>query len=81
MQLTINNKWLNAAELKIFLKDEKTLEWLNEEGSITKKISSKAEFKLEILHDDIGMAEEEEYKALKITPEDVRIREVMLFGN
>ena len=81
MQLTINNKWLNAAELKIFLKDEKTLEWLNEEGSITKKISSKAEFKLEILHDDIGTAEEEEYTALKITPEDVRIREVMLFGN
>ena len=57
MQLTRNNKWLNATELKIFLKDEKTLEWLNEEGSITKKISSKAEFKLEILHDDIGMAE------------------------
>ena len=81
MQLTRNNKWLNATELKMLLKDKKTLEWLNEEGSISKKISLKAEFKLKILHDYIGTAEEEEYSALKIASEDVRIREVMLFGN
>ena len=81
MQLIRNNKWLNATELKIFLTDEKTLEWLNEEGSISKKISLKAEFKLKILQDDIGIAEQEEYSALKIAPEDVRIREVILFGN
>ena len=49
MQLTRNNKWLNATELKMLLKDKKTLEWLNEEGSISKKISLKAEFKLKIL--------------------------------
>ena len=81
MQLTRKNKWLNSSELKHRLKEKRILDWLNEEYSITKKISSKAEFKLEILRDDIGIAEEEEYAALKISPEEVRIREVLLYGN
>ena len=81
MQLTRNNKWLNAKELKHCLRDQKILDWLHEENSITKKISSNAEFKLEILHDDIGSAEEDEYAALKMSPEEVRIREVLLYGN
>ena len=58
MQLTRKNKWLNSSELKHHLKEQRILDWLNEEYSITKKISSKAEFKLEILRDDIGIAEE-----------------------
>ena len=41
----------------------------------------KAEFKLEILNDDIGVAEDEEYISSENPPEDVRIREVVLFGN
>ena len=81
MQLTRKNKWLNSLELKHHLKEQRILDWLNEEYSITKKISSKAEFKLEILRDDIGIAEEDEYAALKMSPEEVRIREVLLYGN
>ena len=42
------------------------LDWLNEDGSITARISSNFKFKLEILSDDIGMAEDEEYLALNI---------------
>ena len=81
MQLTRKNKWLNSSELKHNLQEQNILNWLSEENSITKKISSKAEFKLEILQDDIGIAADDEYAALKMSPEKVRIREVLLYGN
>ena len=81
MQLKRINKWLNQTDLLSKTDNKKILSWLNEEGSITKRISSKTNFKLEVLQDDIGNAQEEEYKALNIIPEEVRIREVMLYGN
>ena len=75
------NKWLNQSDLLSQIDNKEILSWLNEEGSISKRISSKTNFKLEILQDDIGNAQEEEYKALNIIPEEVRIREVILYGN
>ena len=75
------NKWLNQSDLLSQIDNKEILSWLNEEGSITKRISSKTNFLLEILKDDIGNAQEEEYKALNIIPEEVRIREVILYGN
>ena len=81
MQVKRIDKWLNAKELRSGLTKKNILDWLEEEGSITARISSRAEFKLEILNDDIGVAEDEEYIALEIPPEEVRIREVVLFGD
>ena len=81
MQAKRINNWLNASELKSSLKNKNILDWLNEDGSITARISSNAKFKLEVLSDDIGVAEDEEYVALNITSEDVRIREVILYGD
>ena len=81
MQVKRIDKWLNAKELSDGLTKKNILDWLEEEGSITARISSRAEFKLEILNDDIGVAEDEEYIALEIPPEEVRIREVVLFGD
>ncbi len=81
MQVTRINKWLNGSELSGCLTKKNILDWLQEEGSITAKISSKAKFKLEILNDDIGIAEDEEYFGLDIASEKVRIREVLLYGN
>ena len=81
MQAKRINKWLNSSELKSSLKEQNILDWLNEEGSITARISSDFKFKLEILSDDIGMAEDEEYLALDIALEEVRIREVILYGD
>ena len=81
MQAKRINNWLNASELKSSLKNKNILDWLNEDGSITTRISSNAKFKLEVLSDDIGVAEDEEYVALNITSEDVRIREVILYGD
>ena len=81
MQVKRIDKWLNGSELSNHLTKKNILDWLEEEGSITARISSRAEFKLEILNDDIGFAEDEEYIALEIPPEEVRIREVVLFGD
>ena len=81
MQVKRIDKWLNGSELSNHLTKKNILDWLEEEGSITARISSRAEFKLEILNDDIGFAEDEEYIALEIPPEEVRIREVILFGD
>ena len=81
MQVKRIDKWLNAKELSDGLTKKNILDWLEEEGSITSRISSHAEFKLEILNDDFGVAEAEEYIALEIPPEEVRIREVVLYGD
>ena len=81
MQAKRINNWLNASELNSSLKNKNILDWLNEDGSITARISSNAKFKLEVLNDDLGVAEDEEYVALNIAPEDVRIREVILYGD
>ena len=75
------SKWLSGSALKMHLEDENILDWLNEEGSITSRISSNASFKLEILNDGLGMAEEEEYLAINISSQEVRIREVILYGD
>lgn len=81
MQAKRINNWLSDSQLKTHLKKQNILEWLNEEGSITAKISSDSKFKLEILSDDLGIAEDEEYLALDIASEEVRIREVVLYGD
>ena len=81
MQAKRINNWLNNTQLKSCLKKQNILEWLNEEGSITAKISSDSKFKLKILSDDIGNAEDEEYLALNIPSQKVRIREVILYGD
>ena len=46
MQAKRINKWLNSSELKSSLKEQNILDWLNEEGSITARISSDFKFKL-----------------------------------
>ena len=81
MQAKRINNWLNDSELKSCLEKQNIIEWLNEEGSITAKISSDAKFKLKILSDDLSIAEDEEYMALDIASEEVRIREVVLYGD
>ena len=81
MQAKRINNWLNNTQLKSCLKKQNILEWLNEEGSITAKISSDSKFKLKILSDDVGNAEDEEYSALNIPSQKVRIREVILYGD
>jgi len=81
MQVKRIDKWLSSAELNSQLKDKNILDWLNETGSITQRISAQSNFKLEIIEDSLGAAENEEYQSLQINHEEVRIREVILFGD
>jgi|TARA_B110000503_G_scaffold135514_1_gene216269 chorismate lyase len=74
-------KWLFEPELHMYLNDEETLSWLLEDGSITQKISDMAIFKLEIIRDRLGLASIGEYWALRLCPQPVRVREVILSGN
>lgn len=61
--------------------DQNILSWLLEEESITRRISSKAAFRLQILFDSLGLADEEEYTFLNLEESPIRIREVILFGD
>ena len=45
MQAKRINNWLNDSELKSCLEKQNIIEWLNEEGSITAKISFFAQLK------------------------------------
>jgi hypothetical protein len=58
MQVKRIDKWLSSAELNSQLKDKNILDWLNETGSITQRISAQSNFKLEIIEDSLGAAEE-----------------------
>ena len=61
--------------------DQNILSWLLEEESITRRISSKAAFRLQILFDSLGLADEEEYTFLNLEESPIRIREVRLYGD
>ena len=60
------------------MSDENILAWLLEEGSISKRISINAAFKLDIIRDSLDIADDDEYAALQIKREPIRIREVTL---
>ena len=67
--------------MTLHVSDQHILGWLLEEGSITKRISSKAVFRLQLLFDCFGLAGQEEYAFLDLKESPIRIREVRLFGN
>ena len=60
------------------ISDENILAWLLEEGSITKRISVNAVFEFDILRDSLDIADDDEYSALQLKKEPIRIREVTL---
>ena len=74
-------KWLLEPELRMHLNNAEDLSWLLEDGSITQKISGMAIFQLEIIRDQLGLASMNEYWALGLFPQPVRVREVILSGN
>ena len=74
-------KWLLETELHMHLNDEETLSWLLENSSITQRISAMAIFKLEIIRDQLGLTSMDQYLALGLFPQPVRVREVILSGD
>jgi len=81
MRIKRISKWLSNSELNSHLKDENILGWLLEEGSITQRISANSDFRLEVIKDELGFVKLEEYRAIQVFPQPIRIREVRLYGN
>ena len=79
MRIKRMSKWLSQSELKTYLNSESILQWLLEDGSITQKISADGAFRLEVIKDGLGLASIEDYQAIDVFPQPIRIREVRLF--
>ena len=79
MRVKRMSKWLSESELKTYLNSESILQWLLEDGSITQKIAADGAFRLEVIKDGLGLASLEDYQAIDVFPQPIRIREVRLF--
>ena len=55
--------------------------WLLEQGPITKRIKSMKEFRLELIQDELSDVNEDEILFLNIHTKEIRVREVILYGN
>ena len=81
MKLEQISSWNTYEAIEHELTNAEIKSWLLEQGPITKKIKSIAEFRLELIQDEFSDATDDEILFLKIDSEEIRIREVILFGN
>ena len=81
MKLEQISSWNTYEAIEHELTNAEIKSWLLEQGPITKRIKSIAEFRLELIQDELSDATEDEILFLKIDSEEVRIREVILYGN
>ena len=81
MKLEQISSWNTYEAIEHELTNTEIKSWLLEQGPITKRIKSIAEFRLELIQDELSDATDDEILFLKIDSEEIRIREVILFGN
>lgn len=81
MKLEQISSWNTYEAIEHELTNAEIKSWLLEQGPITKRIKSIAEFRLELIQDEFSDATDDEILFLKIDSEEIRIREVILFGN
>ena len=81
MKLEQISSWNTYEAIEHELTNAEIKSWLLEQGPITKRIKSIAEFRLELIQDELSDATEDEILFLKIDSEEFRIREVILYGN
>lgn len=81
MKLEQISSWNTYEAIEHELTNAEIKSWLLEQGPITKRIKSIAEFRLELIQDELSDATDDEILFLKIDSEEIRIREVILFGN
>tara|TARA_X000001036_G_C20635538_1_gene788912 strand:- start:781 stop:1269 length:489 start_codon:yes stop_codon:yes gene_type:complete len=81
MKLEQISSWNTYEAIEHKLTNAEIKSWLLEQGPITKRIKSIAEFRLELIQDELSDATDDEILFLKIDSEEIRIREVILFGN
>ena len=81
MKLEQISSWNTYESIEHELTNAEIKSWLLEQGPITKRIKSIAEFRLELIQDELSDATDDEILFLKIDSEEIRIREVILYGN
>ena len=81
MKLKQKSSWITYREMLDQVTNNSIKSWLIENGPITKRISAKEDFELNLIRDEIGEVDEEDKKYLGDTKGDIKVREVILLGN
>ena len=81
MKLQQTSTWNSYEGIKLQIDNDEVKSWLLEKGPITKRIKSQKEFKLQLVHDEVSSVEKIERAFLDSYLDEIRVREVILFGN
>ena len=81
MKLKQISKWVSCEVMDNQLKNKIIRSWLLEEGPITKRIKSSEKFELKLLQDDLGDINKSDRSFIGHLSGDIKIREVILYGN
>lgn len=81
MQLNQISSWKKYENINDDVQNEFVKSWLLELGPITKRISEKKNFSLELLKDDVGEVEIQDQRFIDSLAKEFRVREVLLYGD
>ena len=81
MKLKQKSSWISHSEMMKKVIKDSIKSWLIENGPITKRISAKEDFELNLIRDEIGEVDEIEKRYLGKSIGDIKVREVILLGN
>jgi len=81
MKLKQISKWISYEAMNVHLRNKTIKSWLLEKGPITKRIKSNEKFELKLLRDDLGNVNKLDRSFLGHLSGDIKIREVILYGN
>ncbi len=81
MKLSQNSSWSSFEAIKAEISNDQIKSWLLEEGPITKRIKSKASFRLELIQDEFSKVKDSEKKFINTDAKKIKAREVLLYGD
>ena len=81
MKLKQKSSWITYKEMTKQVRNSFIESWLIEDGPITKRISAKEDFELNLIRDEIGEVSKIDKKYLGVTKGNIKVREVILMGN
>ena len=81
MKLSQNSSWSCFEAIKAEISNDQIKSWLLEEGPITKRIKSKASFRLELIQDEFSKVKDSEKKFINTDAKKIKAREVLLYGD
>ena len=81
MKLKQISSWNSYQSVMLQITNDEIKSWLLEEGPITKRIKSNKEFRLKLIQDEVSAVEESEKQFINYNSTNIRVREVLLFGD